>query len=169
VSKSWRLAFEAEDDWWPLVLQHLLLGMNAHINLDLGIAAASVAPGSALKELQPDFIRINGILASLVDDVGDRLARIWPMLGIMDIGADRLDENAIDFSIRRARDHAWTVACKLALLPSDAWDPAIDLLDTGVTVFGGKVRHPGLWLATRLRVVRLGERGSVAEKIAMLE
>lgn len=169
VTRSWRLAFEAEDHWWPLVLQHLLLGINAHINLDLGIAAASVAPGDSLRDLKPDFDRINGILASLIDDVGDRLARIWPLLRYLDIGADRLDENAIDFSIQRARDHAWTVACKLAPLPQGAWEPVIDLLDNGVSLFGGKVRSPGLWLSTRLRIVRIGERGSVAEKIAILE
>jgi hypothetical protein len=36
-TRSWQLAFEASNQWWPMVLQHLLLAMNAHINLDLGI------------------------------------------------------------------------------------------------------------------------------------
>src|SRR5262245_55821690 len=31
----WKLALDATEMWRPLVLQHLLLGMNAHINLDL--------------------------------------------------------------------------------------------------------------------------------------
>lgn len=44
-TQSWVRAFNATQHWWPIVLQHLLLGMNAHINLDLGIAAAeTVAP-----------------------------------------------------------------------------------------------------------------------------
>ena len=33
------------------MLQHLLIGMNAHISLDLGIAAARTAPGEALPVL----------------------------------------------------------------------------------------------------------------------
>ena len=41
-------SFVVAQQWWPIVLQHLLLGMNAHINLDLGIAAARVAPGERL-------------------------------------------------------------------------------------------------------------------------
>ena len=45
-TRAWVLAFETTGQWWPIVLQHLLLGMNAHINLDLGIAAARVSPGS---------------------------------------------------------------------------------------------------------------------------
>ena len=36
---SWRVAFEASRRRRPIILQHLLLGMNAHINLDLGVAA----------------------------------------------------------------------------------------------------------------------------------
>src|SRR5688500_7013827 len=38
-SESWAAAFARLDDPGPLVVQHLMLGMNAHINLDLGIAA----------------------------------------------------------------------------------------------------------------------------------
>src|SRR5215510_6312535 len=37
---SWQVSFEAAGHWRPLILQHLLLGINAHINLDLGIAVA---------------------------------------------------------------------------------------------------------------------------------
>lgn len=37
---SWHLTFQAGSQWRPLVLQHLLVGINAHINLDLGVAAA---------------------------------------------------------------------------------------------------------------------------------
>ena len=42
VTKSWQKAFELSTDYWPVVLQHLLIGMNAHINLDLGIASAEI-------------------------------------------------------------------------------------------------------------------------------
>ena len=40
ATASWELTFAAAQRWRPLVLQHLLVGINAHINLDLGIAAA---------------------------------------------------------------------------------------------------------------------------------
>src|SRR6266508_6246532 len=34
VSDAWRVAFDATSSRRPIILQHLLLGMNAHINLD---------------------------------------------------------------------------------------------------------------------------------------
>src|SRR3712207_8653052 len=50
----------------PLVVQHLILGMNAHINLDLGVAAATVAPTpEELQSLKPDFMTINALLGRL--------------------------------------------------------------------------------------------------------
>src|SRR6187549_599282 len=66
VTRSWRLAFDATGRWRPIILQHLLLGMNAHINLDLGIAAATVAPGASLAALRHDFNEINDILQGLM-------------------------------------------------------------------------------------------------------
>jgi len=41
---AWQIAFEAATDGRRrMIAQHLLAGMNAHINLDLGIVAAAVA------------------------------------------------------------------------------------------------------------------------------
>ncbi len=152
--------------WWPMVLQHLLLGMNAHINLDLGIAAAEVAPGAALAGLEADFGRINAILAARVDGVEEALARIWPLLRWLDVGAGGADEAVVNFSIRRAREFAWKVARRLAALDAAArWRSSVW---TGRSRSSGGVRHPGWWISTKLRLVRLGERGDVHAKIDML-
>jgi hypothetical protein len=47
-TESWRIAFEATKEDRIAVMQHLLLGMNAHINLDLCIAAASIRQRDAI-------------------------------------------------------------------------------------------------------------------------
>ncbi|MEM7538341.1 MAG: DUF5995 family protein, partial [Chloroflexota bacterium] len=65
VTEVWQVAFDAAPRWRPIVLQHLLIGMNAHINLDLGIAAATVAPGEQLATLENDFNQINTVLAGV--------------------------------------------------------------------------------------------------------
>src|SRR5713226_9209467 len=62
LSKCWLAAFRIANTWPPIILQHLLTGMNAHINFDLGIAAQAVAPGPELSSLEPDFNLINDIL-----------------------------------------------------------------------------------------------------------
>src|SRR5512146_355430 len=65
-TSSWQVAFHGASHWYPIVVQQLLVGINAHINLDLGIAAAQTAPGDQLPGLQTDFNQINAVLADLV-------------------------------------------------------------------------------------------------------
>ena len=55
ATRSWMLSFHGCDDPGLLILQQLLSGMNAHINLDLGIAAAQVSPGGQLPTPQVRF------------------------------------------------------------------------------------------------------------------
>lgn len=68
-SSSWQAALTGCSERSLIVLQHLMLGINTHINLDLAIAAAAVAPGESIHALKTDFNRINLLIASLVDDV----------------------------------------------------------------------------------------------------
>ncbi len=166
---AWDVAFGAERAFWPVVLQHLLLGMNAHINLDLGVAAAAVAPGAALTALEPDFDRINAVLAGLVNDVENRLARVWPPLRRLDGLAGGADEAVINFSLRCARDQAWNLATALAAeTGADSRAARIREADELAALLGRGILHPGLLASLTLKWVRLHERGSVAEKLAAL-
>lgn len=168
TTQSWAVAFEAASAWWPIVLQHLLLGMNAHINLDLGIAAAQACPGEALPPLQRDFMRINDILAALVDGVMADLTEIWPLLGLVNRLTKRTDDALVNFSMGRARDCAWEVAVRLAGLGPERWQPEIDRLDAGTAALGRRVWKPGRWAGLVIKAVRLGERGSTSHIIDVL-
>ncbi len=168
TTQAWAFAFTAAERWWPIVLQHLLLGINAHINLDLGIAAArSVEPGE-LPDLKADFDRINGILAGLVAEVRDELAEIWPVLGLFNAVLGRTQTTLINFSMERARDRAWAVAEELTPLSRPAQDAAIETLDIGVAEFARVITRPGLVIGTTTALVRLGELGSTDRKIDIL-
>src|SRR6266508_5418425 len=79
---SWERAFGAAAASRPIILQHLLVGINAHVNLDLGIAAAATAPGPALPGLRRDFDRINEILGALIAGVESDLAEVSPWMGL---------------------------------------------------------------------------------------
>ncbi len=81
TTRSWMVAFRGCDDANLLILQQLLAGMNAHINLDLGIAAAQVSPGQQLTQLKPDFDQINAVLASMVATVAAEIAVVSPLIG----------------------------------------------------------------------------------------
>ena len=167
-TRSWQIAFETSNQLWPIVLQHLLLGMNAHINLDLGIAAAETSPKDAITDLKEDFYKINEILASLVDDVQQKLAHIWPVLKILDYVGGRTDETLINFNMEKARDQAWKLAMDLAPLEQADQIPKIADLDKDIVVIARKVLNPGLIASAAAKIIRLGERGSIPQIIDML-
>jgi hypothetical protein len=106
-TESWRLAFEASKNSGHLVLQHLFLGINAHINLDLGIAASETMHGKDLAGIQGDFNKINSVLAELVDGVKANLSTVSPIFGWLIPLAKGKDEMLLNFSIQLARDGAW--------------------------------------------------------------
>lgn len=119
-TEAWAYAFQMAGSGYPSVIQHLLLGMNAHINLDLGISAAGIAPGDALPALKADFDTVNDILGELVDRVQEDVCAVFPAFRALDALAGALDERAVHFSVRKARDGAWTKARRLAGLPAGA-------------------------------------------------
>ena len=167
-TETWAVAFGCDRHYWPVVFQHLLVGMNAHINLDLGIAAAEVAPGASIHALEHDFNLINEILCEMVDDVQDRLGEIWPAMRMIDRIGDDFDESVIHFSIRRARAQAWSMAVKLATSDEAARLAHIQTVDTAMAALGRRVLDPGFKLSLMLAWVRFRERGTVAEKIDVM-
>ena len=158
VSGSWLVAFEAADNRNVTILQHLLLGMNAHINLDLGIAAAgtATAPDKTIESLKHDFVTVNEILAELVDEIQQRIARVSPLMFLLDWVGDEHDEAVVNFSIRKARNFAWRFAEDLSdARNEEERDLLIRKADRHITELGGIVAHPpGVLLSGALSVIR---------------
>ena len=144
------------------------MGMNAHINLDLGIAAAEVMKGHPIDDLQDDFRKINQILSRLGGEVQDELAEIWPRLHWILRKTGQIDDRLVDFSMEIARDGAWRFARQLAGTPPEAWPTAIAQRDAKVAKYARVIAYPGWLLSLALKFIRLGERGTVAEKIQAL-
>ncbi len=167
-TNCWIYSFQVSKQRWPIVLQHLLLGMNAHINLDLGIAAARTVPSTALPSLHNDFNRINEILTGLVGDVQNDLAQIWTILRLMNRYLGSVETAIINFSMEKARDNAWSVAERLSSLTESEQKDEIAKLDAEVTAFARVIRHPGIIGSGVSKLSRLGERGSVPKKIDIL-
>ena len=150
---SWAVAFQRLEDPGPLVIQHLMLGMNAHINLDLGIAAATVAPTRPqLEALHADFNRINDVLARLVKIVEVQLTTICPPLSRL---ADlvTVEERIFDFGMAASRDVAWKLAQDLVAAPRDTW-PAVIARRDAISALAARALYPldGLAKVTALAV-----------------
>ena len=168
VSQSWRIAFEAASWRTPIILQHLLAGMNAHINLDLGIAAAQVAPGAALASLQHDFNAINNVLFSLVAGVEKEIAGVSPWIGLLEKIGGKTDDVLVEFNMSLARKFAWDVAQTLAPLAPEQQAAKIKELDRAASVVGTAVVSPPILLRPGLLLIRSRESTNIPQVIGVL-
>jgi len=151
LTESWRLAFDASKQSNLLVLQHLLLGMSAHINLDLGIAAVEAANGD-LENLHNDFDEINTIISALTYQVLNDIDQVSPLLSLLGLHAGDSTSILIQFSIDNARDGAWCFAEDLASKKGADYEACIATRDQTICKLGdGLVKTEGfmrftIWL-----------------------
>ena len=124
----WQWAFDGLAYDQPIIFQHLLTAVCAHINLDLGITAAQVGAG-AMDDLHDDFNMVNAILGSQVQGVFDALAEVSPRTQtIRDLlPGDEVEE--INALLIVFRDLAWKFANVLADSP-DEFQELVDLQDS---------------------------------------
>ncbi len=141
-SRCWKVAFDACTDDSRIVLQHLLAGMNAHINLDLGVASAQVCPGDGIEDLKSDFDMINTVLAAQVGAVESEMSTISPLVDTLSHVGLKSETTVINFNIGLARQAAWFAAERLAKEPAILHDLTIDGIDLAVSVEGQAILHP---------------------------
>lgn len=165
TSAAWTVSFVATRDRELTVLQHLMLGMNAHINFDLAVAVAEAVAPAQIAAFHDDFQTMNALFAELVGAIAADLATVWAPLRTLNRLLGREERLLVDVAMRTIRDEAWRNAVRLAGLDGRARGDAIEQLDTRAAVFAHLMKQPG-WPAEELaRAVRRGERGSVAEVI----
>ena len=164
-SECWGFAFEQAEKFWPIVVQHLLLGINAHVNLDLGIASAQVSTIENIGDLKSDFDQINTILSNLVGSVEKCLIKIWPTLTTILELTGKIDNFFIDFSMETARDGAWKFANEFVVVPEDQREACIKLRDERITEIARLVSNPGYFVSAVFKFIRLFEKGTGAQKI----
>src|SRR5262245_4581119 len=141
-TRCWLVAFKAAGAWRPIILQQLLLGMNAHINFDLGIAAAEIAPGDELPSLRHDFDEINNILAGLLGQVQSEIGKVSPWIRFLGSIDPTADDAIVNFSLDKARAWAWDLATMLAPLNPSQWKPHLEIRDLETTALADLIWHP---------------------------
>ena len=140
-SESWETAFGAKTAKIS-ILQHLLLSMNAHINLDLAIAAATFSPGLSLSALKNDFMKVNQILNNLTNEMQDRISRVSPLMFILDWLGKNTDEKIANFSMVKAREQAWKLANVLANKNESEQETVTEAADQTIAAFGKLIKSP---------------------------
>ncbi len=114
VPKSWHISFDTARKKEALITQHLLLGINAHINHDLAVALYDVKIDPERADKYADHCMINNILEdstnALKIDVSQKYA---PILKRLDRKTGYISDDITNFSIPKAREHAWSFAIAL--------------------------------------------------------
>jgi hypothetical protein len=168
ISKSWKVAFDAKNKDSYIVLQHLLLGINAHINLDLGIATITTLENHLLEGIKNDFNHINRLLSDMTDEVKKNMGSISPVFGMLMPLAKRWDDKLIQFSISTARDGAWEFAQCLNADQNNSVT-IISERDLIITKLGTALISPVRTLQWVLNTIRFFESKSVSAKMEILE
>lgn len=169
TTNSWKIAFDAIAPNKSLVLQHLLLGMNAHINLDLGIATTALMEGSVLEDIHNDFNTINSILGSMIDNIEDCLTKVNPLMRLLNLNIYKYDEMLVQFSINTARDGAWVFAQQLAGKKDNDFDSCVNTRDASIQQIGTSIANPrGFVLKFIAGLIRLFEKKNVSAVMNLL-
>ena len=127
IPPAWRFAFDAVERPRTLTLQHLLLGVNAHINYDLIFALGDILEPewAGLDEEQrimrhADHCKVNEVIAHTVDAVQDEiLDRYNPWMELADEALGHMDEWFIARMIADWRDEVWEKAVRWVESPEE--------------------------------------------------
>lgn len=158
ISKSWKKAFDNQGNSRRLVLQHLLLGMNAHINYDLGIAVAEAAKnGGNIDDLRKDYNSINNILAGLTYGVINNLNMISPFLSVLGFTGTKSNSMLVQFSLGNARDGAWCFATDLISKQPQEIDAFTTERDTSIEGLGQMIVTSRGFLKIGIFIIHLFE------------
>ncbi|GHB34408.1 DUF5995 family protein [Mongoliitalea lutea] len=166
-TQSWLLTFQTAPNKQLTVMQHLLLGMNAHINLDLGIAASETMNHKDLYLIEADFNYINVVLGELVDDTKQQISRFSPLFKLLVPLAKGKDEILANFSIKVARKGAWKFANEYA--KSNNRSHNLHQRDLVIAGLAQGMITPGRRISFIMRLIALTEWKSVPSIIEDLE
>lgn len=149
--QSWLQAYEAAATDKYTLLQHLLIGINPHIMIDLGVAAARTCPGPAFAALQPDFTTINTVITSLFPVVNAELDELSPVERAIDHSFGFIKDHAINAAIDEGRKSSWGFASSLAFADLPTQAVMIGARDRQARLIGDCILHDPLATLVRKR------------------
>jgi Family of unknown function (DUF5995) len=167
-TRVWELAFEDHDGAKALIiLQYVMTALNAHINLDLGVVAATELNDESEESLHHDFVAINTILASQIPGVLKALDEISPAFERNRKLLRNKDSDFVEAGLNRFRDTAWMFACELAAEPKGDWADTIAKRDAVSGMLGRWYLHPTPF-GMVIDAIRKEESQDVAHNIEVL-
>jgi len=164
--RCWQASFDVAGRQDMIILQHLLIGINAHVNHDLAQATVEMAQATGdLASVKGDFDAINDLLGSMSTDLLRDLDRVsrWSNEAAA-LGGGRL----FNFSLHKARDQAWSAAERLFAMPEAERVAETAELDRLVSVLAYLITRPPFPVSPVLRLARRLEEHDPAKVVTAL-
>ena len=164
--KCWQASWNVAGDQRLLIVQHLLLGINAHVNYDLPRAVVEIADERGdLLSIRRDFDTVNDVLAQTYVDVIRDLDRVSRWVN----GAARLGGgSAFNFSLTLARSRAWQAATAMYPLSAGGRRAYEEQLDQLVSVLAYLITKPSPMVRPLLSLARHLEEHDSAKVVTTL-
>ena len=168
LPKAWTAALNATNQENLIIVQHLLLSMNPHINIDLAVAAAKTCPANSINSLRGDFNKINAILSGAVPTVISEIDELSPYLHLLADLAQDGETSIIDFGLVATRDASWAMAQKLAYLSSSEQEEVIAGENVPIAALSQAILSPGFIVSEVLNTIRSAEVKDIVQIINTL-
>src|SRR4051812_34708629 len=146
LPRAWKIAFDTAAKGDAVMLQHLLLGINAHINHDLPNALSTVGIDPDRARAKRDHDAVNAALRTATDPVKEKMFTLYaPALGLLDRLVGPFDDEVTNWSFHKAREAAWDAGVSLV----NARDPGEHVrteehIDNGAAVLARLLLGPSL-------------------------
>ncbi len=159
VPNAWLKAFDAAAGGQTLIIQDVLLGMNAHINFDLPFAIETVKISPSTASRYADHTRVNDVLGEVGDEIIAALGSLYGAnYAALDGALGPLDELLLAGGMATARQSSWNNAVLLtASAPWNRWLVVAGIDAAAVTSANLTL---GLTLSPTLRVALRDLEGS---------
>jgi hypothetical protein len=163
VPNAWLKAFDAASSGQTLIIQDVLLGMNAHINYDLAFAIEKVGISPNTTSRYLDHTRVNAVLGEVGDEIVAALGSLYGAnYAAVDAAFGAADELFLAAGMATARQNAWNNA--VLLKGSQSWNRwiVVGAIDLGAVTNANLILAPTLSpsLRTTLRSLEGSNPGS---------
>ena len=168
-TSSWKFVFDNCENEDLIVIQHILLGVNTHINLDLAIATAEMTDENGIDALSNDFNKINDVIASLIDDVQECISKVWLPMRLLNKIVSGSHVPVLNFSIDKARAASWSNALLLAGMDAAQRQFYIDQMNTVVLRICQGIESPGGLTGILQKTIRATEYEDITRTINLID
>jgi hypothetical protein len=169
ASSPWYPVFKANETQKLTLVQHLLMSVNVHINYDLPMVCAALAPGEKVIFLCNDYFNLNNILSSSIKGVEKGIFRLSPLISLLARAIPKIERKLLNFSLNVARCKSWECACKQAIADAPGREEIIRSSGAGTNELTRRITDPGPFANLVTFFIGLLEVRTVKDNIYLLD